>query len=289
VARNRRRAAEAVLREHPDAVLFAQTPDGLLVPPPATIGIEGYPVHATTGRAGVDLFVADDRMALVRAWMSVKADGVADAKGRLRSDPGRWMALRLLDLRFLHGVVLTIAWPSDDEEGLEDHRRAAAPSSTTPRFCTRKQDEEAGVLDCDEAYVQMFGYAREEVLGQPTFERVHAADQARVIEGWIAMVATGRTQMFRIRMLRKDGSWLWVDTTLHNYLSDDVDPHVLAECIDVSAEMAAQEALQDREELLRNLLEEMPDGLLQLDAPAADPARPRAHRRAACARERRRR
>jgi diguanylate cyclase (GGDEF)-like protein len=66
-------------------------------------------------------------------------------------------------------------------------------------------------------------------------------------------------------MRRLDGSWLWVDTTLHNYLSDEDQPHVLAECIDVSAEMAAQEALQDREELLRNLIEEMPDGLLQLD------------------------
>jgi len=66
-------------------------------------------------------------------------------------------------------------------------------------------------------------------------------------------------------MKRSDGSWLWVDTTLHNFLSDADTPHVLAECIDVSAEMSAQEALQDREELLRTLLEEMPDGLLQLD------------------------
>ena len=40
---------------------------------------------------------------------------------------------------------------------------------------------------------------------------------------------------------------------------------MLAECIDASAEMSAQEALKDREELLRSLLEEMPDGLLQLD------------------------
>ena len=40
---------------------------------------------------------------------------------------------------------------------------------------------------------------------------------------------------------------------------------MMAECIDVSAEMTAQEKLQDREELLRNLIEEMPDGLLQLD------------------------
>ena len=72
-------------------------------------------------------------------------------------------------------------------------------TSTTPRFCTRKQDEEGNVIDCDEAYVQMFGYSAEELIGKPTFERVHPDDQARVIEGWVAAVASGRAQMFRVR------------------------------------------------------------------------------------------
>ena len=40
---------------------------------------------------------------------------------------------------------------------------------------------------------------------------------------------------------------------------------MLVEIIDVSAEMAAQEALQEREELLRRLTDAMPVGLLQLD------------------------
>ena len=76
---------------------------------------------------------------------------------------------------------------------------------------------------------------------------------------------------------------MWVDTTLHNYLNQPDRNYVLVELIDVSAEMAAQEALQEREELLRRLTEAMPDGLLQLDTerqrrlpqrpPAGDPAR----------------
>ena len=103
------------------------------------------------------------------------------------------------------------------------------------------------------------------MVGQLTFGRVHPEDQPRVIEGWVATVSTGRVQMCRVRMRRADGSWMWVDTTFHNYLNEERNGYVLAECIDVSAEMAAQEALQDREELLRNLIEEMPDGLLQLD------------------------
>jgi diguanylate cyclase (GGDEF)-like protein/PAS domain S-box-containing protein len=260
-----RRAAEALLREHPDAMVYAQTADGRIVPPPASIGVDGYPVLVTEGRTGMDLCVAEERITMVNAWMHVKREGVAEAVGHLRSDPHRLMVLRMLDLRNTHGVVLSVVWPAGEVPETEQPTAAQAPLSCTPRFCTRKQDEEGNVLDCDEACLQMFGYSAEEVIGNPTFERVHPEDQARVIEGWIATVATGRVQMFRIRMKRKDGRWLWVDTTLHNFLGEEDQPYVLAECIDVSAEMAAQEALQDREELLRTLIEELPDGLLQLD------------------------
>jgi diguanylate cyclase (GGDEF)-like protein/PAS domain S-box-containing protein len=264
LAKTSRRAAEALLREHPDAVIYAQRADAALVAVPDSLGLEGHPVMATEGRTGMDFFVAEDRMATVRAWIRAKNEAVAETTVRLCSNPDEWVVLKILDVRRGHGVVLNLLWPASEAPTDVAARTLAATPSSTPRFCTRKQDEEGNVIDCDEAYLQMFGYTSEEVIGQPTFERVHPEDQARVIEGWITVVATGRVQMFRIRMRRKDGSWLWVDTTLHNLLGEE-QGCVMAECIDVSAEMTAQEKLQDREELLRNLIEEMPDGLLQLD------------------------
>ena len=58
---------------------------------------------------------------------------------------------------------------------------------------------------------------------------------------------------------------MWVDTTLHNFLNQPDRNYVLVEIIDISAEMQAQEALQEREELLRRLTNAMPVGLLHLD------------------------
>jgi len=265
-ARSARRAATALLREHEDAMILTQDPDGLVVPVPASLGVEGFPVLASDWREGNDLCVAEDRMTLVNAWMELKREGVAEARARMRSDPAVWWLIRMFDLRNTHGVVLSVLWPaSEGASDGETPKREVAPSAT-PRFGTRRQDQEGNVIECDDAYLRMFGYATEEVVGQPTFERVHREDQARLIESWIAMIATGRVQMSRVRMRRKDGSWLWVDTTYHNYLRGEEPRYVLAECIDVSAEMSAQEALQEREALLRRLLEEMPDGLLQLDS-----------------------
>lgn len=265
-AKASRRAADALLRAHPDAMVFAQTTEGHIVPVPASLGLEGYPVLTDEGRTGVDLCVAEDRMTVVNAWIQLKREAVAEARARLRTDPGQWRTVRMLDLRNTHGVVLSVVWTSEGPPQ-DDRPELNAPTSTTPRFCSRKQDREGNVIECDESYLQMFGYEREnEVVGHPTFERVHPEDQARLIESWIAMVATARVQMVRVRMMRKDGSWLWVDTTYHNCLGPEGNGYVLAECIDVSAEMAAHEALQDRELLLRRLVEEMPDGLFQLDS-----------------------
>jgi diguanylate cyclase (GGDEF)-like protein len=79
------------------------------------------------------------------------------------------------------------------------------------------------------------------------------------------VLSTRRHQQTRLRRRRRDGSWVWVDTTLHNFLNQNDRNYVLVELIDVSAEMAAQEALREREELLRGLTEAMPVGLMQLD------------------------
>jgi diguanylate cyclase (GGDEF)-like protein/PAS domain S-box-containing protein len=183
---------------------------------------------------------------------------------RLLAKPSRWMTLHFLDLRRVHDVLLCVLLPSDEVAEGEDSQTDELPPAA-PRFCTLMEDESGVVLDCDDAFTQMFGYAAEEVIGKQVLDQLHPDDHARGVEGWIAMLSSRRVQQFRCRRKRKDGSWMWIDTTLHNFLNQPDRNYVLVEIIDVSAEMVAQEALQDREELLRRLIEAMPDGLLQLD------------------------
>ena len=121
------------------------------------------------------------------------------------------------------------------------------------------------MIECDEAFTKMFGYTAEELIGNSVLDQIHPDDQGRAVEGWLNVLSTRRHQQTRLRRRRKDGSWVWVDTTLHNFLNQNDRNYVLVELIDVSAEMAAQEALQEREELLRGLTEAMPVGLMQLD------------------------
>lgn len=258
------RAAEALLREHPDALVCGLSSNGLITPLPQSVGLWGQ--AAIEGRAVIDAVVAGDRAKVVDLWQRVEKHGVAEGKVRLLNKPSRWVTLHFLDLQEFHDVLLCVILPSDEpaEESDGDDDAIELPPAA-PRFAALTEDEGAKVISCDDSFTEMFGYTSDELIGNSVLDQIHPDDQGRAVEGWLAVLSTRRNQQTRLRRRRRDGSYVWVDTTLHNYLHDPDRKYVLVELIDVSAEMVAQEALQEREELLRRLTDAMPDGLLQLD------------------------
>ena len=255
------KAAEALLREHPTAQVCALASNGLIVPVPQTVGLWGQGL--IEGRALIDNVVAGDRTAVVRLWIAAQQEGAAATKVRMLASPAKWSTLHFLDLREVHGVFLGVILPSEEDA---DHAPAEPDSApAAPRFCTLTEDEGARVLAADDAFTEMFGYTEAELLGQSVLDQIHPDDQGRAVEGWLAVISSNRAQQTRLRRRRKDGSYMWVDTTLHNFLNQPGRNCVVVEIIDISAEMAAQEALHEHEELLRRLTDAMPVGLLQID------------------------
>jgi diguanylate cyclase (GGDEF)-like protein/PAS domain S-box-containing protein len=253
--------AEALLREHPDALVCGLAGNGLIVPVPQSVGLWGQGL--IEGRALVDNVVAGDRSTVVKVWLRAQEEGAASDKVRLLRQPGTWTTLHFIDMREIHGVLLGVIIPSDEHAGEDTPAEEQAPAA--PRFCWLTEDEGARVLDCDNAFTEMFGYTAAELIGESVLGQIHPEDQGRAVEGWLAVLSTGLDQQTRLRRRRKDGSYLWVDTTLRNLLNHPERNHVLVEIVDVSAEMQAQEALAEREELLRRLTAAMPVGLLHVD------------------------
>jgi diguanylate cyclase (GGDEF)-like protein/PAS domain S-box-containing protein len=255
-------AAEALLREHPDALVCGLSGNGLIVPVPQSVGLWGQ--AAIEGRAVIDGVVAEDRKTVVELWIRAKQEGAASGPVRMLDKPSTWVTLHFLDVREIHDALLCVILPTGEEPDEVTGELPEAKGATV-RFATLTEDEGANVIECDEAFTQMFGYTPEELIGRSVLDQIHPEDQGRAIEGWLAVVATRRAQQTRLRRRRKDGTWMWVDTTLHNFLNQPDRNYVLVELIDVTAEMRAQEVLQEREELLRRLTDGMPVGLLHLD------------------------
>src|ERR1700743_2916111 len=94
-------AADALLREHPDALVCALSSNGLIVPVPGSVQLLGQAV--IEGRAVIATVGAADRIEVVSLWNRLQDDELAvNGKVRLLSKPSRWVTLHFLDLRAAH-------------------------------------------------------------------------------------------------------------------------------------------------------------------------------------------
>src|SRR6202453_4201661 len=98
--------AEALLREHPDALVCGLAGNGLIVPVPQSVGLWGQGL--IEGRALVDNVVAGDRSTVVKVWLRAQEEGAASDKVRLLRQPGTWTTLHFIDMREIHGVLLGV-------------------------------------------------------------------------------------------------------------------------------------------------------------------------------------
>lgn len=127
-----------------------------------------------------------------------------------------------------------------------------------------KRDATSVFLEVDDASITMLGWSRDELLGRATLDFVHPEDRNRAIEAWFVMRRGSDETNTRIRLRRADGQYVWLEISNDNHLDDSDDPCVLSQMVDISDEMAALEALHERERLLHRLAETLPIGICQL-------------------------
>ncbi len=172
--------------------------------------------------------------------------------------------IHYLDARARHGVYVGIV-VGGDAAALANLPEARL-QPRTPRVARARKNEVAVFLDVDEATTQILGWAAEDLVGFRSLDFIHPDDQERAIESWMQMLSQpGVVQPpVRLRHQRSDPSWVWFDVTNHNRLGDPDGGYVLAEMVDITEEMAAQEALRAREQLLHRLAEALPTGVFQV-------------------------
>jgi diguanylate cyclase (GGDEF)-like protein/PAS domain S-box-containing protein len=173
------------------------------------------------------------------------------------------VTLRFVDAMHRHGVYICLFETVGSAELMELLRGTPA---LRPKVSLIQKNEMAFVLQIDEATTQMLGWTADELIGRRTLEFLDPEDHPRAIASWMDMLrAPGSRRRVRLRHRHRDGSWVWFEVTNHNLLNDPAHGYVLTEMLDISDEMAAQEALRQREHLLRRLTETLPLGILQVD------------------------
>lgn len=208
-------------------------------------------------------------------------DQVADNPGLpvsievgFRHKDGSWRALEglannLLDDPTVKGVVVTsrdITERRQAEEALkqrEEHFRALIENSL----------DGIAILDSDlniryesPSAERITGYTLKELVGKTTFDLVHPDDMVRVTKTFGAL-AKHRAQdaPASVRFLHKDGTWHVIEGVAHNLLHDPNVNGIVVNYRDVTERTRAEEALKQREEHFRILIENSLDDVSILD------------------------
>jgi diguanylate cyclase (GGDEF)-like protein/PAS domain S-box-containing protein len=253
----------ATLARHPDAFIAAIDASGLFTTLPPELAAAGLrPIEGPSSALG--LVIGEDHRITVDAWHRVVHEGVANVLVRPIAAPDRQVRLHLIDATHRFGVHVCVL------TGMEDHVVGLAlPSDQVrPRLVTVHKDQTAVITEAGPEVDVLLGWSPAELIGRRSLDLVHPEDHDRAIAGWMELLSTppGTARRVRLRHLHRDGHAVWFEITNHNHLTDPDRPGVIAEMLDISDEMAAQEAVRAAEQLMRRLTETLPLAILQIDA-----------------------
>ncbi len=258
-------ALRSLLHHYPGAHVAAVTADSAarIVPLPGTIPVgpehprfHGYSVSNVVSRA--------DQAVVARTWSRARSSGHSNSQVTVIGDPPVTGNLHIFDVRHLYGVMIVVFAEGEDATVPEvaDLTLDLPPT----RLARMVKDASAAIVDVDSGIEALLGWSPYELLGRRSLELIHPDDQDRAIDNWVNMLEfPGSNRAVRIRHRHREGFWVWLEVHNHNRLADPDHGDVVAELVDISEEIAAQEAVLARQQLLEQLTETLPIGLFHAD------------------------
>ena len=251
-----------LLANHPDALVACAGDDGIVTTMPDAVPLVRHRVAMS--RSVIDMVTAVDKVAVIATWERSRLVGGASTIVHLLTDPEQPVVLTIVDAVRVYGVHLAMLVPVD---GLSSTVGERSIAPIAPRTARVLKTELAMITEVDAATTKILGWRPEEIVGRRSLDFIHPDDQERSISNWMEMLtAPGHEQRVRLRHLTAEGSWLWMEFTNRNLLNDPDHPRIVAEMLDISEELAAQEALRASEQRLRRLAESLPLGVVQIEA-----------------------
>ena len=254
-----------LLRDHPEALVVATSGDTAprRVPLPESLGIDASRAPSDEGSM-LERLVPEDRAVVPKLWGQARTRGAAVAPVRLIGAE-KASNLYMLDLRRDHGVIVVV-FTEDDASPAGDLVEGLCLPVLPPRLARAGKDASAVIVWAEPALTRILGWSAEELIGRRIIELVHPDDRETGISNWLELLdSSGPGRPVRLRHLHRDGSWVWLQVTNDNRLEDPGHNDVLAEMVDISEEMEALDGLHAREQLLLQLTETVPVGLLHAD------------------------
>ena len=128
-------------------------------------------------------------------------------------------------------------------------------------------DAEGRILWSSPAVRHVLGYEPEELIGRLGSEICHPEDYQRVISEFLDMVGDPTRDSLRTesRSRHKDGSWVWLESIIHNKLDDPAVRGIVTNFRDITTRIETEHTLRDSEARYRSVADASPIGIYEMD------------------------
>ncbi len=119
----------------------------------------------------------------------------------------------------------------------------------------------------NQSFNTILGYQHDEFLARNIFELMHPDDMAWTQELFQKVVQVpGNQQRGIFRLRHNDGSWKWIEAKATNMLDEPSVGAVVINYRDITPQKQADETLREERNLLRTLIDNLPDRVYVMDA-----------------------
>ena len=254
------------------AQLFARDEAANPVPLPPTLLAEGDGLRREpVWSQQVARVHPDDLPVVIHGWWTALHEPHAVHRRRIRSsaaDGWHHVELRFLNLldEPAYGVVLVaIADLGPGDEG--PPRPPAAREHAPAAWVLQELDPIGRIIRTDGMVAELFGRDPGALAGRSVLEFLHPDDHGTVIAMWLELLREpGATRSVRVRVLRPDGTDLWIESTVMHRLDEQGVQRVLSVSHDITEERARDAALAESQAEFRLLAEEVPTAVFRTTA-----------------------
>jgi diguanylate cyclase (GGDEF)-like protein len=209
-----------------------------------------------------DTLVPDDYAVLIGALDESRCTGHGRARIHFAVPDSETVTIDVFDTVREFDAVLCVLSVDDPQSGFLD---LLGGYEVVPRRSRLTQDDLGLILAVDEPLARALGYGPGELVGHRSIDFVHPDDLHNGVQGWRELLGDpAHPRLERMRYRARGGEYVWFDVMQMNRLADD--GVIVWTFADVSGEIAAQQRVVEREQLLHQITESLPLGVVQVDA-----------------------
>jgi PAS domain S-box-containing protein len=244
---------------------------------PQVQSVLGYDPSEMIGENVFDFVHPDDIAEPRAAWEKIREapSTTFTSEHRFRHRNGSWRYLEAFGRLLVpnapeQGLVLNTRDVTDRREAeavLQEREEHFRQLIETSHDLVQTLDQQGRIVYTGPSVERLLGYTPEEITGSGAPEFIHPDDQPRV-KGEIIRALSNPGEIIQVeyRVLHKNGGWRWFEAIGRTLSPDTAEKGMVANARDITERREAEQALQEREEHFRRLIENSGDMVQLLDS-----------------------